>query len=242
MPSQDVQCKLVLIGNGSVGKSSIIRRFTTDGFQRSYKQTVGVDFFEKRIDVQGDGLRVNLQVWDVGGQSLSSTMLPKYFHGARLIFLCYDITDPQSFGDLEDWINAVHREFKCKPDGKPTSTPDIYLIGNKIDLIGLRQTTEASHNQFVKVHSLAGGFYCSALSGDNILRGFYTAVSRVVGVSLSSYELGFFDRPVGITVEAAQGETVEDGGRTPWADAIEAEDIALEAAKADRARKICLCM
>lgn len=43
-------CKLILLGNGSVGKSSLIARFVRDGFDRVYKQTVGVDFFEKRLD------------------------------------------------------------------------------------------------------------------------------------------------------------------------------------------------
>lgn len=48
---------------------------------------------------------VNLQVWDIGGQSISSKMLPKYILGAHMIFLCYDITDPQSFADV---VSAAH--------------------------------------------------------------------------------------------------------------------------------------
>ena len=70
----DPVCKLILIGNGSVGKSSIIARFTDDGFGRVYKQTVGLDFFEKLLQIRGDR-RVRLQVWDIGGQSIGSKMI-----------------------------------------------------------------------------------------------------------------------------------------------------------------------
>ena len=47
-------CKVLLIGDGSVGKSSIIARFVNDGFQKVYAQTIGVDFFEKKLDLRGD--------------------------------------------------------------------------------------------------------------------------------------------------------------------------------------------
>ena len=57
----DPTCKLVLLGNGSVGKTSIIARFVSDGFARVYKQTVGLDFFEKRLELRGDK-RVMIQV------------------------------------------------------------------------------------------------------------------------------------------------------------------------------------
>ena len=76
--SNDPTCKLILLGNGSVGKSAIIERFVADGFDRVYKQTVGLDFFEKKLvlHVRGDK-RVDLQVWDIGGQSVGSNMFTK---------------------------------------------------------------------------------------------------------------------------------------------------------------------
>ena len=60
----DPVCKLILLGNGSAGKSSIIARFTDDGFGRVYKQTVGLDFFEKLLPLQGDR-RVKLELCGV---------------------------------------------------------------------------------------------------------------------------------------------------------------------------------
>ena len=55
-----------MLGNGTVGKTSIILRFCEDYFARSYKQTIGVDFFVKRLEMPGN-VQVALQVWDIGG-------------------------------------------------------------------------------------------------------------------------------------------------------------------------------
>ena len=65
--SVDRQCKIVILGHGSVGKSSLINRFRSEGFAPKYHQTVGVDFFEKRLELRG-AQAVKLQIWDIGGQ------------------------------------------------------------------------------------------------------------------------------------------------------------------------------
>jgi GTPase SAR1 family protein len=63
---ENYQYKVVVLGNGTVGKTSIIMRFCEDHFARSYKQTIGVDFFVKRLEMPGN-VNVALQVWDIGG-------------------------------------------------------------------------------------------------------------------------------------------------------------------------------
>jgi Ras-related protein Rab-28 len=99
--------KLILVGNGSAGKTSICTRFKEDGFRKVYRQTVGIDFLEKRLKVRDK--EVALQVWDIGGQSIGSKMLPQYVWGADIVFLCYDVTDAQSFADAEDWLALTRR-------------------------------------------------------------------------------------------------------------------------------------
>lgn len=85
-----IPCKLLLVGNGSVGKTSLIARFVENGFTKVYKQTVGLDFFEKKIAFRDQ--QVCLQLWDIGGQSLNSKMLSQYLQGAHIICFCYDVT------------------------------------------------------------------------------------------------------------------------------------------------------
>ena len=109
-------CKLILLGNGSVGKSSILKRFESDGFSRMYKQTVGLDFCEKRIILEGDK-SVMVRVSDIGGQSVGSSMIKSYIFGANVIFLVYDVTDPASFAGLDDWLGFVREVKAGKGDG-----------------------------------------------------------------------------------------------------------------------------
>ena len=88
----NLQYKLVVIGNGTVGKTSIIMRFCEDHFAKSYKQTIGVDFFVKRLEMPNN-TSVTLQVWDIGGQSIFGKMIQTYIFEANAVVLVYDITN-----------------------------------------------------------------------------------------------------------------------------------------------------
>lgn len=63
------QFKIVILGDGSVGKTSIATRFTTDSYSNIYKQTIGVDFFTKKLHLHPN-YYITLQIWDIGGQSI----------------------------------------------------------------------------------------------------------------------------------------------------------------------------
>merc|ERR1719223_646163 len=107
---EQMQYKIVVLGNGAVGKTSLVMRFCEDYFDRQYKQTVGVDFFVKRVVLPGD-VHVSLQIWDIGGQTIGSKMIGNYIYGAQAVLLVYDITNYQSFQDLEDWMALVRKTF-----------------------------------------------------------------------------------------------------------------------------------
>ena len=74
----------MVLGNGTVGKTSLIMRFCDDYFGKSYKQTIGVDFFVKRMELPGD-VQVALQVWDIGGQSIFGKMIQTYIYEANAV-------------------------------------------------------------------------------------------------------------------------------------------------------------
>ena len=211
--------KLILVGNGSAGKTSICTRFREDGFRRVYKQTIGIDFMEKKLKVRDK--EIALQVWDIGGQSIGSKMLPQYVWGADIIFLCYDITDVQSFADAEDWLSLTRRAPASEHAEKGRGA--VYLVGNKIDLEHLRRVTEKMHEKFIADNGLSGGFLISARSGEAVLTAFYTAAAAFLGVTLSALELELTQKVLTVTVAAKGGS---DDARLPGADAVEAEDRA----------------
>ena len=217
--------KIVVCGNGSVGKSSIIQRLVNNGFARVYKQTIGCDFFQKLITIKGDR-RASLQVWDVGGQSVSSPNLPNYLNGSAAVIFCYDITDAQSLDDLNDWVRRVETIDLTK-------RPACYLVGNKIDLSSERMVSEAAHASWVAVKAFAGDFFVSARSGENVMKTFYIIAAKAVGVILTEYDIGFLDSVV--VAEVTLGNAGVDEGRTSIADDIEREDAEAMAAAAKKA-------
>lgn len=213
MPKGKITCKLVLVGNGAVGKTSLIGRFTREGFERTYKQTVGIDFFEREVQIQHQS--VILQVWDVGGQSASSKMLGLYLHGASCVFLCYDVTNMESFHSIEDWLQAVRAgaaasERERKPEDEAVEPPLLYLTANKIDIHGRREVQQKQHDDFIRSQKLTGGFFVSALNGDNVMASFYQAAAACIGGSLTSHELEFFNQVIAVHMVDGDGDTADE--------------------------------
>ena len=102
-------------------------RCCEDHFAKQYKQTIGLDFFIKRFVLPGD-VNVALQIWDIGGQTIGSKMIGNYIFGAQAVLLCYDITNYQSYQNLEDWYRIVQNVYSKK------TMPKIALVGNKSKL------------------------------------------------------------------------------------------------------------
>ena len=116
--------KVLLLGNSDVGKSSLLLRYVDSVWSDTFVPTIGVDFKVKTIDIGGK--KVKLQIWDTAGQERFRTVVSTYFRGAHGIFLIYDITNRDSFKNLENWLieiekNASENVLKI-------------LIGNKNDL------------------------------------------------------------------------------------------------------------
>ena len=95
MAERDLIIKLLLIGESSVGKTSLLLRFTEDVFQTAYISTIGIDFRSKGVEV--DGRAMKLQIWDTAGQERFRTIVSSYYRGVMGIALVYDVTNRESF-------------------------------------------------------------------------------------------------------------------------------------------------
>lgn len=176
-----VMLQVILLGDGTVGKTSICHRFTNDTFQREYKQTIGLDFFLKRFELEGD-VQVALQVWDIGGQSIGSKMLGNYIYGSHAIIFAYDCTNFQSFTNVEDWHKLVSQVFAGK------SAPAMVLMANKVDMGHLRAVSIQKHSQFAAERAMTS-YFVSAKTGDNINPAFFTVASNLAGVAVKKTHL-----------------------------------------------------
>ncbi|XP_053505724.1 ras-related protein Rab-28 isoform X4 [Ictalurus furcatus] len=180
--TQERQLKMVLIGDGASGKTSVATRFAQEAFGKQYKQTIGLDFFLKRITLPGN-LNVTLQVWDIGGQTIGGSMLDKYIYGAHGVLLVYDITNSQSFENLEDWYGAVK-----KANEESDTQPVIALVGNKIDLEHMRTVKVDKHQRFCQENGIISQFV-SAKTGDSVFLCFQRVAAEILGIKLNKAEI-----------------------------------------------------
>jgi len=119
-----VNLKILIIGDSSTGKSSLLLRFVNDTFDPEISATIGVDFKVKTIVL--DGKRVKLSIWDTAGQERFRTLTPSYYRGAQGVILVYDVSSKQSFEGLEIWLNELDTYATKKDLIK-------MLVANKID-------------------------------------------------------------------------------------------------------------
>uniref|UniRef100_A0A5F9CAS6 Ras-related protein Rab-28 n=1 Tax=Oryctolagus cuniculus TaxID=9986 RepID=A0A5F9CAS6_RABIT len=180
--SQDRQLKIVVLGDGTSGKTSLATCFAQETFGKQYKQTIGLDFFLRRITLPGN-LNVTVQVWDIGGQTIGGKMLDKYIYGAQGILLVYDITNYQSFENLEDWYAVVK-----KVNEESETQPLVALVGNKIDLEHMRTVKSEKHLRFCQENGFSSHFV-SAKTGDSVFLCFQKVAAEILGIKLNKAEI-----------------------------------------------------
>eukprot|EP00049_Salpingoeca_infusionum_P018159 m.355991 g.355991 ORF g.355991 m.355991 type:complete len:225 (+) comp17411_c0_seq1:300-974(+) len=116
--------KVLIVGNGAVGKSSMIQRYCKGIFTQAYKKTIGVDFLEKQLHVGGEDLR--LMIWDTAGQEEFDSLTKTYYRDAEACVVAFSTIDRDSFEAVESWIKKVEDEVGRIP---------MVLIQNKVDLV-----------------------------------------------------------------------------------------------------------
>ena len=123
--------KLVLIGDGAVGKTSIRERYLGKGFKRSQLATIGVDFAQKYTTY--NGVNVRHIIWDLAGQPSYASVRRHYYQGSSAILLVYSVVERESFDNASKWLVEAHKHLRGAEwsgwEWFPTA-----IIGNKIDL------------------------------------------------------------------------------------------------------------
>jgi small GTP-binding protein len=162
--------KIILAGDGAVGKTSLINRFVTGSFTGDYKATIGVAISSKRVITEDR--EVNLQIWDIAGQTLFRQFRKKFYTKAKGALLVFDLTVPKSLDNLHAWIDDIL---------EMTGKIPFILIGNKADLSELRAISPEEINKLLKGQSnIAAYLDTSALTGTNVENAFNGLVAQIV--------------------------------------------------------------
>jgi len=164
----DYLLKIVLIGDSGVGKSCILKRFATNEFNDSYISTIGVDFEIQTVDI--DGKNIKLQIWDTAGQERFHNITTSYYRGAHCIMLVYDVTNIESFRNLNRWMEQI-KNYASKDT-------QLLIVGNKADLtstacrVEFEDAVDYANTSSVLTNKEIGVIETSAKSGYQVSHAF----------------------------------------------------------------------
>ena len=146
--------KFLMLGDQLVGKTSILYRFADNVFNESHIPTVGIDYRFKSVKLQDQEVR--LQIWEISGRQKFLDMITGHFHGAAGLIFVYDITNEESFLNVQRWTRFV----------KDLVDPNIprILVGNKCDIDDQREvssmqgeaTAKQNNSLFMEISAKSG--------------------------------------------------------------------------------------
>ena len=153
----DFSFKVIVIGNSSVGKSSLVDRATKNRFLEDYNATIGFDYCS--FYIKYDNKIIKLQIWDTCGQEIYQSLITNFYRNSSLAIMVYSINDRTSFENLDNWLKELKRE--SNPDAKTI------LIGNKVDLESERVVSKEEAEKYAKDFHFNQFFETSAKTGFN---------------------------------------------------------------------------
>ncbi|XP_049422195.1 EF-hand calcium-binding domain-containing protein 4B isoform X2 [Epinephelus fuscoguttatus] len=160
--------KVVLVGNSSVGKTSLLRSFCEGRFHPSTTATVGIDYSVKTLTL--DNMQVAMQLWDTAGQERYRSITKQFFRKADGVVVMYDVTVEESFKAVRPWLTNVQ---EAAGEGIP-----ILLLGNKMDMDGDREVSFKEAEQLAYENKVMF-FEVSAYTAKNVTESL-THLARVL--------------------------------------------------------------
>ncbi|MFX0205547.1 MAG: Rab family GTPase [Candidatus Hodarchaeota archaeon] len=176
--------KICLLGDGKVGKTSLINRYLGKGFSSEYTPTLGSDFLSKQVTLDTVyGLKnIRFQIWDLAGQPSFDQIRQLYYKGATGAFIIFDLTRLNSLKNLERWF----QEFSKNND---LTSSSIIVLGNKMDLIDEIQITVKTAKDYIdkylvnkhpNIEAQINYFSTSAKDGTNVDQAFSALGKRII--------------------------------------------------------------
>jgi small GTP-binding protein len=161
----DYKFKIIICGDPSVGKSSLILRYTNNAFRRHYIPTLGVHVSDKIFQIEES--YIQLVLWDIAGQAKFETMRQQFYLGSDGIFLIFDLSKPNSLESVSNWYYDIQNQLTDRP------ALTGYILGNKKDIDHSIENTSKKASDLASYLNL-GYIETSALTGENVDYAFST--------------------------------------------------------------------
>merc|ERR1712205_70261 len=147
--------KVIILGDSSVGKTSLMNQYVNKKFNTQYKATIGADFLTKEVSIPERV--VTMQIWDTAGQERFQSLGVAFYRGADACILVFDLTSKKSFQNLNTW----REEFLVQSGPSDHDNFPFVVLGNKVDLKDSRMVSVKEANQYCKENKI-----CSKDSSD----------------------------------------------------------------------------
>lgn len=163
--TQIFKFKIVVIGDGGVGKTSLIKKFTQGTFEKDYIKTIGAQFTKLEQDINGD--KISLVFWDIAGQGSYDFLNPLFYRESRTCIIVYSLEENElgntSFKNIGSWYD----ELKMRCGNIP-----VVLFGNKVDLIEESDLDTSKIQIIIKKLNIFKFYITSAKTGQGVNEAF----------------------------------------------------------------------
>ncbi len=166
---KQIALKFLVLGDGGVGKTTLLHRYVKGKFLNTATMTIGVEFLSKQI--QMNGIICQLILWDISGQDRFRFMIDKYMRGASGALLLFDTTNMTSFVNIGKWVNLVRKYYQNLP---------ILLIAAKCDLEEFSIVGDIYAKKTKERFGMVDFIKTSSKSGMNVKLAFETLANYIV--------------------------------------------------------------
>lgn len=164
--------KVTVIGDGRVGKTSLIKKFTQGSFKKDYVKTIGAQFSVYDEEVDGDKIR--LLFWDIAGQDTFHFLRPNFFKNSRAAIIVYSLEDnnfgKESFDHILNWYEDISKFCGDIP---------IIVFGNKVDLVDGNKLDTSKIQDLIKKNNFLGYYITSAKTGKGVIDAFNVIIETL---------------------------------------------------------------
>ncbi|XP_028836493.1 ras-related protein Rab-42b [Denticeps clupeoides] len=184
LPLWQYQFRIIMLGDSTVGKSSMLKRYTEDQFLDCINQTVGVDFYVHFLEVEPN-VRVKLQFWDTAGQERFRSVTRSYYRNSVGGILVFDVGNRTSFQHVQDWYSEVcervqphtiicvlvgHKSDREADGERAVSRQEAEKVAAQMGILYIEASSKTDHNITEAIELLTRRIYQGLLSGEIKLR------------------------------------------------------------------------
>ncbi len=164
--------KITVIGDGVVGKTSLIKKFTKGGFQKEYIKTIGAQFSKFNQKIEDD--LCELVFWDIAGQDEFHFLRPSFYRSSVASIVVFSLEEnnygKETFKHAGSWVKEIKKFCGDIP---------VALFGNKVDLVDESKLDDEKISKFVKKHDITSYYRTSAKTGQNVENAFKAMINEL---------------------------------------------------------------